>query len=123
MSEPQLILLVEDNEVNQMLTSAVLERDGYRVQVAGSAEEAMECLARDIPTLILTDVQLPGQDGLQLTRTLKSTAATANIPIVALTALAMVGDRESALAAGCDGYISKPIDTRLFGEQIRKFIR
>jgi len=75
-----------------------------------------------VPDLVLMDIQLPGQDGLSLTRELKAEAATANIPIVALTAHAMTGDRELALDAGCAGYIAKPIDTRTFGEQVRAFM-
>jgi CheY-like chemotaxis protein len=74
------------------------------------------------PDLILMDVQMPGQDGLSLTRQLKADPATVTIPIVALTAHAMDGDRELALAAGCSGYISKPIDTRTFGDQVRAFL-
>ena len=118
-----VILVVEDNEANQMLTRAVLELDGHRVVVAGSAPEAMAIIGDDLPDLILMDVQLPGDDGLSLTRTLKATPATAAIPIVALTAHAMSGDRELALHAGCAGYIAKPIDTRTFGETVRQFIR
>src|SRR5205085_8949441 len=107
-----LILVVEDNEANQMLVRAVLELEGYQVELADSATEAVEQLSRVRPDLILMDVQLPGEDGLSLTRRLKADPATSAIPVVALTAHAMNGDRESALEAGCAGYISKPIDTR-----------
>jgi CheY-like chemotaxis protein len=117
-----LILVVEDNEANQLLASAVLELAGYRVELAASAKEAVERLTANQPDLILMDVQLPGEDGLGLTRRLKADPTTAMIPIVALTAHAMVGDREQALAAGCAGYIAKPINTRTFGDQIRRFI-
>jgi two-component system, cell cycle response regulator DivK len=117
-----LILVVEDNETNQMLVRAVLELDGYVVSVAGSAGEAWDELRRVTPSLILMDVQLPGQDGLSLTRELKADPATAGIPIVALTAHAMSGDRELALDAGCAGYIAKPIDTRTFVGQVRQFL-
>jgi two-component system, cell cycle response regulator DivK len=79
-------------------------------------------LERGRPDLILMDVQLPGQDGLSFTHQLKSDPATARIPIVAMTALAMSGDRERTLAAGCDGYISKPINTRTFAEDISKYL-
>src|SRR5207237_5464569 len=103
------ILVVEDNEANQLLVSAVLELDGFDVQLAGSAPEALDQIRHRAPDLILMDVQLPGQDGLSLARQLKSDAATAAIPIVALTAHAMSGDRATALDAGCAGYISKPI--------------
>lgn len=117
-----LILVVEDNPTNQLLTSSVLEREGYQVEVAESSVEALERLAAHTPDLILMDVHLPGLDGLSLTRALKSAPETAGIPVVALTAHAMAGDREQALAAGCAGYISKPIDTRTFGEEVRRFL-
>jgi len=122
MTSPPLILVVEDNEANQLLTRAVLELAGYRVVIAGSAAEALERVHALTPDLILMDVQLPGQDGLTLTRTLKADSSSAGIPVVALTAHAMPGDREQALRAGCAGYISKPIDTRTFGEQVRLFL-
>jgi CheY-like chemotaxis protein len=118
----QLILVVEDNEANQLLAASVLEREGYRVELAANAKEAVEQLNANQPDLILMDVQLPGEDGLGLTRRLKADPKTAMIPIVALTAHAMVGDREQALAAGCAGYIAKPINTRTFGEQVRRYL-
>ncbi|HKC18854.1 MAG TPA: response regulator [Candidatus Dormibacteraeota bacterium] len=118
----QFILVVEDNPANQMLVQAVLEIDGYRVVVTASANEAVEQIRRETPDLILMDVQLPGQDGLSFTRQLKADAATANIPVVALTAHAMSGDRDLALEAGCSGYIAKPIDTRMFADQVRGFL-
>jgi CheY-like chemotaxis protein len=121
-SDSSLILLVEDNEANQLLASSVLTREGYRVVVAGNAPEALEALHAQRPDLILMDVQLPGQDGLDLTRQLKLDPDTAPIPVVALTALAMLGDKERTLDAGCAGYISKPIDTRTFGAQVREFL-
>jgi CheY-like chemotaxis protein len=116
------ILVVEDNEANQLLTSSILEREGYMVDIAGTSAEARTLLERGRPDLILMDVQLPGQDGLSFTHQLKSDPATARIPIVAMTALAMSGDRERTLAAGCDGYISKPINTRTFAEDISKYL-
>jgi CheY-like chemotaxis protein len=115
------ILIVEDNEANQMLASSVLEREGYSVDVAGSCEQARAALANRAPDLILMDVQLPGQDGLSFTKELKSDPSTSGIPIVALTALAMAGDRERTLEAGCSGYISKPIDTRTFAKEVTTF--
>jgi CheY-like chemotaxis protein len=122
MTEQPLILVVEDNEANQLLARAVLEREGYEVDVAGSSVEALERLNARTPDLILMDIQLPGQDGLSLTRQLKASATTAAIPVVALTAHAMRGDREESVEAGCAGYIAKPIDTRTFGEQVRGFL-
>jgi CheY-like chemotaxis protein len=122
MSSAPLILVVDDNDAGQMLVSAVLELDGFRVESAGSSVEVLERLTAHAPDLILMDVQLPGQDGLALTRQLKADPATADILIVALTAHAMAGDREQALAAGCIGYISKPINTRTLGAQLRQFL-
>jgi CheY-like chemotaxis protein len=122
-SKPALILLVEDNFANQLLTVALLEREGYEVDLADTSNEALERLRTRRPDLILMDIQLPGHDGLFVTRQLKADPATAAIPIVALTANAMAGDREQALAVGCTGYLSKPIDTRKFGAQIRGFLR
>ena len=122
MNGPARILIVEDNEANRLLASAVLERDGFRVDMAGSSQEAIDLLAGLEPDLILMDVQLPGMDGLSLTRKLKQDERTASIPVVALTALAMMGDRERTLEAGCSGYISKPINTRTFADEVRRFL-
>ncbi len=122
MSTPMTILIVEDNPANQLLVSAVLEREGYRLELAGSAVEARQVLARGLPNLILMDIQLPGMDGLTFTRELKADPASSGVPVVALTALAMSGDRERALAAGCTGYISKPINTRTFADEVRGYL-
>ncbi|TMB45142.1 MAG: response regulator [Chloroflexi bacterium] len=116
------ILLVEDNEANQLLASSVLELSGFVVDVAGDSTEARAILARTSPDVILMDVQLPGLDGLSFVKQLKAEAATAHIPIIALTALAMAGDRERTLAAGCDGYIAKPINTRTFAIEVGTFL-
>jgi two-component system, cell cycle response regulator DivK len=122
MKAPPRILVVDDNEAGQLLVCSVLQLQEFLVDSAGSAVEVLERLKAHRPDLILMDVQLPGQDGLSLTRQLKADPATAAIPIVALTAHAMPGDREQALAAGCVGYISKPIDTRTLGDQVREFL-
>ena len=122
MNRPMTILIVEDNPANQLLVSAVLEREGYRLELAGSAVEARQVLARGLPDLILMDIQLPGMDGLTFTRELKADPASSSVPVVALTALAMSGDRERALAAGCTGYISKPINTRTFADEVRGYL-
>jgi CheY-like chemotaxis protein len=113
-----LVLVVEDNPVNLELVEAVLEREGYEVISAASAEEALRRLQRLRPDLVLLDIQLPGLDGLGLTRLLKADPATAGIPIVALTAHARREDRQAALDAGCVEYISKPIDTRTLPAQL-----
>jgi two-component system, cell cycle response regulator DivK len=116
------ILLVDDDEASTLLTLAVLERDGYEIRVARSAEAALEQIATGRPGLILLDIQLPGQDGLSFARQLKADPATSTIPIVALTAHAMAGRREEAMAAGCAGYISKPIDVKTFGSLVRGYM-
>ena len=116
------ILVVEDNPANQLLAETVLEREGFVVDVAGSAAEAVRRITTNLPDLILMDISLPGQDGLSLTRDLKSDPFTSRIPVVALTAHAMVGDREAALAAGCTGHITKPIDVERFGDEVRAFL-
>ena len=106
------ILIVDDNPANLKLARVVLATEGYEVRVAVDAEEALAVLARFRPRLILMDLQLPGMDGLTLTRHLKQDPATRGITILALTAYAMKGDEQRALLAGCDGYVTKPIDTR-----------
>lgn len=122
MTEPNLVLVVEDNEANQLLARAVLELEGFEVEIAGSAPEVQDAIRARTPDLILMDLQLPGEDGLSLTRRLKANADTCSIPVVALTAHAMLGDRELALEAGCAGYIAKPIDTRTLGVQVRQHL-
>ena len=122
MTSSALILVVDDNEAGVFLACSVLQREGFQVESAGRSDEVLECLSARTPDLILMDVQLPGQDGLALTRQLKADPSTAGIPIVALTAHAMAGDHEAALAAGCSGYISKPINTRTLGDQVREFL-
>ena len=117
-----LVLVVEDNAANLLLTSAVLRRDGFRVLEATSAEAAHERLGETRPDLILVDVGLPGQDGLSLTRQLRLDPRTATLPIVAVTAHAMAEDHERALQAGCDSYVTKPIDTRTLASQLRALL-
>jgi two-component system, cell cycle response regulator DivK len=104
------ILIVDDNPANLKLARVLLASEGYDARTAGDAEQALKMLTTFSPALILMDIQLPGMDGLELTRQLKSDPATRDIIIVALTAYAMKGDDERARAAGCDDYIAKPID-------------
>ena len=104
------ILVVDDNATNLKLARVLLRGEGYEVQTATDAEDALRLLATFRPRLILMDIQLPGMDGLELTRRLKADAASKDIVILALTAYAMKSDEERALGAGCDGYIAKPID-------------
>jgi CheY-like chemotaxis protein len=106
------ILVVDDNLANARLVSYLLERKGYLVRTAVDARDALATLDEFQPELILMDIQLPGMDGLALARTLKADPRRRHIAIVALTAYAMKGDEERAKEAGCDGYVSKPIDTR-----------
>jgi CheY-like chemotaxis protein len=106
------ILIVDDNLANLKLVSFLLTAKGYEVSTALNAEEALATLDARRPRLILMDLQLPGMDGLELTRSLKSRATTRSIPVIAVTAFAMKGDEQKALDAGCDAYITKPIDTR-----------
>src|SRR5712692_8176668 len=106
------ILVVEDNPLNRELTADILGAAGYTVLQAENAEKGLALARAESPALILMDVRLPGMDGLSATETLKEEAETREIPVVALTAHAMKGDEAKALAAGCRGYITKPIDTR-----------
>lgn len=117
------ILVVDDNPTNLKLASELLEMEGYEVLRASDAEEAQSILGEARPELILMDIALPGMDGLELTRKLKSTPDLAHIPIIALSAFAMKGDEEKALASGCDGYITKPINTRTFPAQVKLHLR
>ena len=112
------ILLVEDNEVNRRLAGFLLRSQGYQVREATSATEALEMLRNDHPDLIVMDIQLPGMDGLEVTRKLKQQPGTADIPVIAVTSYAMKGDREKALAAGCAGYVTKPIDKNTFIQEV-----
>ena len=106
------LLIVDDNVTNLKLVRVLLAREGYAVRTATDAEEALAVLQEFVPRLILMDIQLPGMDGLELTRRIKADPRTRDTMIVALTAYAMKGDYERILAAGCDGYVAKPIDTR-----------
>jgi CheY-like chemotaxis protein len=117
------ILIVDDNPDNLKLTQILLELEGYEVITAQDAEQALSVLSGCRPDLILMDIQLPGMDGLELTRRLRKTPDMCDVRIVALTAYAMKGDEENARAAGCDGYIAKPIDTRTFPAVVQGFLK
>ena len=104
------ILIVDDNPQNLKLARVVLEREGYAVRTANDAHAALQLLESSVPRLILMDLQLPGLDGLSLTTRLKNDPRYAQVTVIALTAYAMKGDEEKALAAGCDGYLAKPVD-------------
>lgn len=103
------VLIVEDNPTNMTLAVFLLQSAGHKVLKAVDAEAGLTLAREECPNLILMDIQLPGMDGLQATALLKSSEVTRNIPVIALTALAMKGDEERIRAAGCDGYIAKPM--------------
>jgi len=121
-SEQQLILVVEDNASNQLLVRSVLEPAGYRIEVVSTANQTLEHLKTSKPALILMDVELPGKDGLSLTRLLKSMSTTTQIPIVAMTSHTSLQWRQDALEAGCVGFISKPIDVHTLPSRIADFL-
>ena len=118
----EAILIVDDNPTNLKLVRILLQGEGYDARTATDAEEALELLKSFHPRLILMDVQLPGMDGLELTRRLKANADTREIIIVALTAYAMKGDEQKVLAAGCDGYVPKPINTRSLPRLVAEYL-
>jgi CheY-like chemotaxis protein len=111
------ILLVEDNEMNRDMLSRRLSRKGFEVLMAIDGDECMQVLTEHKPDLVLMDINLPGRDGYELTREIKADSSTRAIPVIALTAHAMSGDREKSIAAGCDDYDTKPVDLkRLLGK-------
>jgi two-component system cell cycle response regulator DivK len=116
----ETILVVEDNEKNRKLARDVLTHQGYRVLEAESAEDGLAIVTRERPALILMDIQLPGIDGIEALRRLRADAGTRTIPVLAVTASAMTQDRQKILAAGFDGYQSKPISVRPFLAAVRE---
>ena len=117
------VLVVEDNQDNRELIVKALRVNGYNVIEAADGEEAIEKAKTEKPDLILMDLFIPKIDGYEVTRILKGNDEFKNIPVIACTAHAMKGDMEDALAAGCDGYITKPIDVRKLSNQIDSFLR
>ena len=118
----ELIVLIEDNEKNRKLARDVLVHQGYRVVEAESAEDGLAAVARERPALVLMDIHLPGIDGIEALRRLRADAATRTIPVIAVTASVMTHDRQKILAAGFDGYQSKPISVRPFLAAVRETI-
>lgn len=116
------ILVIEDTPANMKLVCMLLDKAGYRVLQADNAADGIALAQEHIPDLILMDIQLPGMDGLAATRLLKAAEATRGIAIVALTAFAMKGDEEKIMAAGCDGYIAKPIQYKSFLAEVERMI-
>jgi two-component system cell cycle response regulator DivK len=116
------ILVVDDNVDNRDLTQILLECEGYDVRMAEDAPQALTILKTFRPKLILMDVQLPGMDGLELTRRLRQDPSSQGVTIVAFSAYAMAPEEQNARAAGCDGYITKPINTRTFANTVRQYL-
>lgn len=116
------ILVVDDNADNRDLTQILLESEGFAVRLAEDAPQALQAIQAEQPDLILMDIQLPGIDGLELTRRMRQNPSLQDVVIVALSAYAMASDKERARAAGCDGYITKPIDTRTLGGTVRRYL-
>jgi CheY-like chemotaxis protein len=118
------VLVVEDNDMNMQLVEYLLEEGGYSIVKATSGEDALALTRSETsrPDLILMDIHLPGMDGLSVVREMKSDARTQKIPVLALTAHAMRGDKDRFLEAGCDGYISKPIDVKTFLAAIQRYV-
>jgi CheY-like chemotaxis protein len=116
------ILIIDDNPIDLKLAAELLKVSDFKADVAIDAEQAQHMLSGMVPDLILMDIALPGMDGLTLTRIVKADARLKHVPVVALTAFAMRGDDERAAAAGCQGYITKPINTRQFARQILEIL-
>jgi two-component system cell cycle response regulator DivK len=117
------VLVIEDNDKNRYLISFLLKAEGYEVIEAITGEEGVEKTIREQPDLVLMDIQLPGIDGYEATRQIRASPSGGNVPVIALTSYAMTGDRERALAAGCTGYVEKPINPDTIMDEIKKFIR
>ena len=117
------VLVIEDNEKNRYLISFILKGAGYNVIEAVTGEDGIGKAIGEHPDLILMDIQLPGIDGYETTRRIRAEPSGAKIPIIALTSYAMTGDRERALAAGCTGYVEKPINPDTIMDEIQKYLR
>ncbi len=116
------ILVIEDNEQNLYLITFILGKSGFRVIAARDGQEGIDMACREVPAMILLDIQLPLMDGYEVARRLRGIDSVKDIPIIAVTSYAMVGDREKALEAGCTGYIEKPINPATFIDEINKFL-
>jgi len=120
---PKKILIAEDNDFNLRVVELVLKAHGYETVAAPDGQKAVELAKSEKPDLVLMDLQMPTMDGITATKLIKNDEQTHDIPVVALTAHAMEDDEDRALAAGCDGYITKPIDTRLLPKQLEGFMK
>ena len=114
------VLLIEDNEQNRYLATFLLEKNGYKVISAVDGSSGLELASKVLPDIILLDIQLPSMDGYTVAGALRKMESVRHTPIIAVTSYAMVGDREKALAAGCTGYIEKPIDPETFVAEVQK---
>lgn len=119
---PRKVLVIEDNQQNMYLTTFMLERHGHQVIQAWDGQQGIQMAALTLPDLILLDIQLPEMDGYAVASALKADPRLATVPIVAVTSYAMAGDRERILAAGCNGYIEKPINPETFLAQIEQYL-
>jgi CheY-like chemotaxis protein len=117
------VLIVEDNPVNLRLAQFLLEKRGFSVRKATTGAECLTEMTRELPDIVLMDIQLPGEDGLAVTRKIRSDPRMAAVVVVALTAHAMAGDREKILAAGCDGYIAKPVDPQGLPSEVSRYLK
>ena len=116
------ILVVEDNDKNLYLISFILEKMGHQVIAARTGEEGVELALKEQPDLILMDIQLPGINGLETSRRIRASRTSGDVPIIALTSYALVGDREQVLSSGCTGYIEKPINPATIMEEIDRYL-
>jgi CheY-like chemotaxis protein len=116
------VLIVEDNEDNRIVYSTILRHHGFRVSEALDGEEGIAKARRELPDIILMDISIPLIDGWEVTQTLKRDAATSHIPVIALTAHAMPGDRERAMEVGCDGYLAKPCEPRAVLAEVNRLL-
>jgi CheY-like chemotaxis protein len=120
--EGKRALVIEDDENNMVLITALLRKGGYRVTEAWTGDEGVRLCLSDPPDFVILDVQLPDTDGFEVLRSLRSSRANGELPIIAMTSYAMAGDRERLLAAGCTGYIEKPIDPATVVDEIRRIV-
>ena len=118
----KVVLVVEDDELNLKLVKELLEFNGFETLEATNGLQALEMIRRERPSLVLMDIQMPAMDGIEATRQIKADASIRDIPVVALTSSAMKGDKEAILAAGCDEYMSKPIDIHCLLKLIEEFV-
>ncbi len=123
MADKITVLYVEDNRLNRLLVRRVLEAEGFEVIEAESAIQALDMISEKVPHLILMDINMPEVDGYTLTNRLRQNPMMQGVPIIAMTANVMKGDRERTLEAGCDGYIQKPIDVDILSEQLIRFLK